>query len=148
MDRSWGELVRLLWNEMNPIEEYTSPEANARVNKITGESKASVFKNNINNIRSIGGGDVKLPFLTRANAINGNTIIPNGNKLMEAYVVPEEYVKYIRKGSDRILNRIPNVTMGKMVNKMLSSPITQGISEKVVLPLSVIEMMGFNNPAY
>ena len=148
MEESWKELARLFWDEMNPIEGYTSPEANKRVNQITGESKASVFKNDINNIRNINGKYIKLPFLTRANAIPGETIIPNGNKYMEAYVVPEEYVKYIRKGSDRILNRIPAVTMGKMVNKMLSSPITQGVSRNVVLPLSIIDMMGFNNPAY
>lgn len=141
---SWKDLAKLLWMEMNPVEGYTSPQANARVNKINGTRSAAVFKNNINNIRNIDGNYIKLPFMTKANSIGGDTIMPDGKKFMEAYVVPEEYVKYIKRGSDRITNRIPNVTLGKMANKLMSYPAVQTagkVIESTATPLMVIDML-------
>lgn len=155
MDESYIDIAKMIWNEMNPIEGWTSPQANFMMNSLSNEPpKAALFKHNINNITNIDGSKVRLPWLTKANISrdNENKLLQYGDKTYhQAYVVPEDEIKYIRNDFDKIKNRIPTKSLGKLVNKILNEPViktTGKVAGKLAIPLAIIDGIGFNQPAY
>ncbi len=155
MDESYIDLAKMLWNEMNPIEGWTSPQANFMMNSRSGEPpRAALFKHNINNITNIDGSKVRLPFLTKANipGYYADALLQYGDKpYHQAYVVPEDEIRYVRNDFDKIKNRIPTKSMGKIVNKILSEPAVRiggKVLGKVLEPLAILDGLGLNSPAY
>ena len=155
MDESYIDLAKMLWNEMNPIEGWSSPQANFMMNNLSNElPKGALFKHNVNNIINIDGSRVKLPWLMKANIPGGNTYesLQYGSRPhQQAYVVPESEIKYIRNDFDKIKNRIPIKTMGKIVNKILSEPAVKiggKVLSKAFEPLAILDGLGLNSPAY
>ena len=158
MDDRYIDIIKMMWDEMNPIEGYSSPEANNSVNKIRSQfglpRKGALYKNNINNIINIDRTKIKLPWLTKANiprVYESELTTLGGKPYQQAYVVPEEEIKYIKNNFDMIKNRIPIKSMGKMVNKILNEPVvklTGKVANKSIVPLSILEGIGLNQPAY
>jgi hypothetical protein len=165
MAESWIDLAKMLWNEMNPEEGYTSPHRNYITNNyhrnILGvdTNKAAVYKANPNNVLDINFyrqyGDYrplgKFPFMTKANVPMNSKVESIGPRHLDAYIVNNDDVKYIRNNFDRIKNRIPTKTLGKMVKKMLDYPAVKAggrVVSKSVVPLSILEGIGLNTPVY
>ena len=158
MDERYIDLIKMMWNEMNPIDGYTSHRINMKMNnrnKDIADYVARVLENNLNDIYELDFDNrvynrINQPDLRRVN-IPQNVGKEFGNGMWRNKVVPNEYVKDINGNWSRIKNRIPNVTMGKLVNKILNEPIVKfgsGALKKSVIPLSILEGIGLNTPVY
>ena len=52
----------------------------------------------------------------------GDLIKQSSSSLYDTYVLPNKYVKNVNNKLDKILNRIPTVTLGKMASKLYNTP--------------------------
>lgn len=150
---SWKDLVKLLLGEMNPIEGYNSRPQDIYENNRLNNDKfyRYIFKNNVNKFlemdpheRSYVSNNVK--DLKRVNVPNfvWDSVGDETKKIYDVYEVPPEYVKDANNNLSKVKNRIPTVTMGKMVNKLMSYPAVQTagkVIEGTATPLMIMDML-------
>ena len=153
MNDRYIDLIKMMWNEMNPIEGYTNPVLSQRVSQLfnTNMPMYRVDTNYNPNVRYIN--EYPQYHNTGKVPVNGSNPIGVYNKGMynEKYTIPEEYLKYIKQPLDKITNRIPTVTLGKIVDKVLKEPVVKAtgkVASKVATPLAILEGIGLNNPVY
>lgn len=157
---SWKLLIKHMFDEMNRMPGYTNPLVSDILWKrgnigtpFEGTSTPiyQVFKNDINNkVRPITG---MSKYYNDLGKIKVSVPKPHPDMIQrlgtyyENFPVETEYVKRYRDGIGKIINAFPNVTLGRIAEKLMESNIpkyTGKALNKIAVPLAILD--GLSQP--